>query len=298
MDLTQIEQQLKIPFPASDVEFRISRVSKNNRKAHVLAYITSRAVMDRLDAVFGLDGWQDDYDVLSGGVVCRLRVKINDAWLEKVDSAPFTNIEPLKGGFSDALKRAAVKIGIGRYLYNLPEYEVDLLERKPSNVAPERVHFYYSKDLVGSWIEPVLPAWALPQSTAKQTKTTILQPVTTENKAETNTVQLWARKEIHGSDDLRIELLNLLSHLSGHSALTAAKEADYKRKFNDESVSFELLSYFYDQLLLIDKLYFLFRENRVTNDERKEYYKSILSSKRVGLRNIEATLDSQFDLAA
>jgi hypothetical protein len=39
-------------------------------------------------------------------------------WISRCDGADDTNIEGAKGGLSDAFKRAAVKFGIGRYLYH------------------------------------------------------------------------------------------------------------------------------------------------------------------------------------
>ncbi len=72
--------------------------------------------MDRLDEVFGCEKWSDEYQVLEIGVTCKLSVKLNGEFITKEDAAPFTSIEALKGSFSDALKRAAVKFGIGRYL--------------------------------------------------------------------------------------------------------------------------------------------------------------------------------------
>src|SRR5262249_47571697 len=43
---------------------------------------TPRAVQDRLDAVFGMDGWQDCFDRLpDGSAVCRLRCQIDKATL-------------------------------------------------------------------------------------------------------------------------------------------------------------------------------------------------------------------------
>jgi hypothetical protein len=98
--------------------------------ALVAAYIGSRAVQDRLDEVLGVDGWQDDYPCLpDGSVVCRLRCRIGGEWLTKVDvGGPREQPDAgdlLKAAFSDSLKRAAVKYGVGRYLYRLPSQWVD-----------------------------------------------------------------------------------------------------------------------------------------------------------------------------
>jgi len=158
-----IREQLREPLARKDIEFRVSRVSAKTKKASVLAYLTARGVMNRLDDVFGIDGWADEYELLSTGVKCKLLVRIGADWIKKEDVAPFTNIEALKGGFSDALKRAAVKYGIGRYLYELPDYWVDILPNKPAK-AKNRVHYQPSgKDgVTGYWVEPDLPDWALP----------------------------------------------------------------------------------------------------------------------------------------
>jgi hypothetical protein len=51
----------------------------------------------------------------------------------------------LKAAFSDALKRAAIKLGVGRYLYRLPSQWVDY--------DPTAGRFVKT---------PQLPAWALP----------------------------------------------------------------------------------------------------------------------------------------
>ena len=40
-------------------------------------------------------------------------------WIKKSDGSGATDIEPVKGGLSGALKRAASVLGIGRYLYTL-----------------------------------------------------------------------------------------------------------------------------------------------------------------------------------
>ncbi len=160
-----IQEALKAPFPRGDIEFRVGRVSAKNHKANVLAYITARGIMNRLDLVFGLEGWTDEYEVLQTGVKCRLSVKIGKDWVTKEDVAPFTNIEALKGAFSDSLKRAGVKFGIGRYLYDLPEHWVDIQAERPRDAALP-VHYISSDSVTGFWEEPQLPEWALPDTKA------------------------------------------------------------------------------------------------------------------------------------
>jgi len=144
---------LKAPFPESEIEWRVGPTNADKTKGIALAYITARAVMNRLDAVFGVGGWQDDYQFIPGGDgsknawVCRLTVLIDGAWITKADAADESDMESTKGGVSDALKRAAVKLGIGRYLYNLPNVWVPIEMRGKTAYLKGR---------------PKLPAWALP----------------------------------------------------------------------------------------------------------------------------------------
>jgi hypothetical protein len=82
-------------------------------------YITARTVMNRLDGVVGPANWYDTYTTREDGtVVCTLYIRVGDGWVGKSDIGTESNIEEDKGAFSDAFKRAAVKWGIARELYN------------------------------------------------------------------------------------------------------------------------------------------------------------------------------------
>lgn len=84
-------------------------------KVMALAYLDARAVMDRLDDVVGPENWGDSYfETPSGRIICALTVN----GVTKSDGAGDTAVEGEKGAISDAFKRAAVKFGIGRYLYS------------------------------------------------------------------------------------------------------------------------------------------------------------------------------------
>lgn len=111
---------LAAPFPKQSVHWRAQNVTKNGDKALALAYLDARDVMDRLDLVCGPAGWQQSIaETPRGRVICRLGIKVGDEWVYKSDGAGDTAVEGEKGGISDALKRAAVHWGIGRYLYRL-----------------------------------------------------------------------------------------------------------------------------------------------------------------------------------
>ena len=97
----------------------------------MLPFITARGIQQRLDDVFGVEGWSPEYTVVpEQGVVCTLRCKSGDVEIVKSDGAEFSQVSGLKGGISGALKRAASVMGIGRYLYDLKEVNVNLKNKK------------------------------------------------------------------------------------------------------------------------------------------------------------------------
>ncbi len=114
------------PFPAAEIEWRVGSTNSDKTSGLALAYLTARHVMDRLDAVCGSENWQDRYEFHGPRTVCYLSIRIGDQWVTKADGAGDSDVEAEKGAISDALKRAAVKWGIGRYLYDLGNIWVDL----------------------------------------------------------------------------------------------------------------------------------------------------------------------------
>jgi hypothetical protein len=127
-DIKTLTQALSAPFDPKDVKFKPQVVQGN--RALALGYVDARVIQDRLDEVLGVEGWQDEYECLPDGtVVCRLRLRLGDSWVTKMDvggpSEQPDGGDRMKAAFSDALKRAAVKFGVGRYLYRLPAQWVD-----------------------------------------------------------------------------------------------------------------------------------------------------------------------------
>lgn len=116
---------LSAPFPSDYVEWRLGSTNPDKTKGRALAYIDARVVMDRLDTICGPDAWQCNYDTVNGSAVCNLGLKMpSGEWLWKADGAGQTDIEGEKGALSDALKRAAVRWGVGRYLYDIKSPQV------------------------------------------------------------------------------------------------------------------------------------------------------------------------------
>lgn len=175
MNDTELLQKLSAPFPANDIEWRIQQLDKTKLKASVLAYITARGVINRFNDVCGLGGWDeadpkyvevaDSKGKIETGFIRGLKVLTEKGWVTRYDGAPCTDIEPLKGGMSDSLKRVAVHFGVGVYLYDLKNNKVTLIEGwgngdNEHNVIIEGKWFH--------WKEPELPAWALPKSELSQ----------------------------------------------------------------------------------------------------------------------------------
>lgn len=108
---------LKAPFPVDKLSWRVGQKSKDGKKAMMLVYIDSRDVQDRLDEVCG-SNWSDTYSSVNGRTVCSITIN----GVTRTDGAGDTDFEGEKGGLSDAFKRAAVKWGVGRYLYDAKQY--------------------------------------------------------------------------------------------------------------------------------------------------------------------------------
>lgn len=126
--------ELSAPFPVDEIEWRVGSTNKEKTKGMALAYIDARAVMERLDDVCGPANWQCRYPHANGKTCCEVGIKIDGEWVWKSDGAGDTDFEGIKGAFSDAFKRAAVRWGIGRYLYDLDAPWVEIEQRGRSYV--------------------------------------------------------------------------------------------------------------------------------------------------------------------
>jgi hypothetical protein len=138
-EVERLTEALSAPFPQEHVRFKPGVVSGG--RALALVYVDARAIQDRLDEVLGVAGWQDEYECLpDGAVVCKLRLRLGAEWITKSDvggpSEQPDEGDRRKAAFSDALKRAAVKFGIGRYLYRLKSQWVDYDPQKRQFVRP------------------------------------------------------------------------------------------------------------------------------------------------------------------
>lgn len=167
-------KQLKQPFDPKFVKWRVGATNKEKTMGIALAYIDSREVKKRLDDVCGLFGWQDHYVPLDKGFICELGIKFENEWVTKSDAAGYTKVEPVKGGASDALKRAAAAWGVGRYLYYLPNVWVAI---KPKGDSYELAEI------------PELPDWAKPGQVERWEDVAELQAEANSGEDDTSTLE-------------------------------------------------------------------------------------------------------------
>lgn len=162
----------------------------------VLAYITARAIANRLDAVCGPAGWCNtplNVKELRPGIMAMevgISILVDGQWVTKYDVSEPTHIEPAKGGFSGAMKRSGQQWGIGRYLYLLDETFAETSENGGKGWEYARLP---EKQGGGTyyWKPPQLPAWALPVESDSE------KPVTDKQVTQLKTrwMQKFAPKE-------------------------------------------------------------------------------------------------------
>lgn len=152
MKLVDISGRLAAPFASTLVQWKSQAISKDKTRALMVPYVDARAIMDRLDAVCPGE-WSFDLEVVQGvpvrgttyptvkGTLTICGVSRSDIG----EGDPTTDAGTLKAAASDALKRAAVHFGVGRYLYDLESPWVDWNDQKREAKRT-----------------PLLPDWARP----------------------------------------------------------------------------------------------------------------------------------------
>lgn len=134
-----IWSQLKAPFPANKIHWRVGATNGDKTSGIALAYIDARDLMERLDEVVGPEHWQSEYPWSDDKkLVCRIGIKVDGGWIWKSNGAGDTHVEAEKGAFSDAFKRAGVLFGVARYLYDLPNAWVDLEKKGRTYVITKK----------------------------------------------------------------------------------------------------------------------------------------------------------------
>lgn len=165
--------ELRAFFPLKEVLWRITATKREgNRKTGgcLAAYADPRSYSDRLSAVFGVDGWTEEYIptflpqvprkgennhvIMTGKVMVTCRVTIHglgshtgtgEAWADDDNALTRTDAQ--------AFKRACYKFGLGRYFYDVPSQWID-----------------YDRDGKKLVKQPAMPAAFLPPSERPRTQ--------------------------------------------------------------------------------------------------------------------------------
>lgn len=121
---------------ADEIECRVGQCGKltNGAWCSILLYKDARCDQRILDELFGIFGWQKDYQTINGELYCTVKVKDPESgeWICKQDVGTESNTEAVKGRASDAFKRASFNLGIGRELYTAPKIFINLGEKEVS----------------------------------------------------------------------------------------------------------------------------------------------------------------------
>lgn len=107
----------------TDIELRFNMFNNTEHGvyANLLAYKTARTDCRILDEVFGVMGWQREYQEINGQLFCSVLIwdEEKKQWIKKQDVGTEGNTAAVKSCASDAFKRACSVLGIGRELYSL-----------------------------------------------------------------------------------------------------------------------------------------------------------------------------------
>jgi hypothetical protein len=116
--VSKIAAALAAPFEEKDLKHRPGRAGMT------FTYADARAVAQRLDDVLGIEGWQFEVkvaDPIRGVVHGSLALVVEGKTTIRQDFGypnSAQDDEPLKSAASDALRRCAAQVGVGRSLYS------------------------------------------------------------------------------------------------------------------------------------------------------------------------------------
>ena len=293
MTPTEISKALQKPFLYDDIEFKIKQLfpdrdGKGDHKAIVVAYIRNIAVMERLDEVFGIDGWQNSFEFvdtvnkqqkLVKNMICKISVKIGDKWIKKSDGAPMTKFEGFKGGLSDSFKRTGVHFGIGRYLRKLPQLWVHISHDKPS-INPDNIHFINDKEnnIRGYWISPKLPKYALPQI-----EDDLPKAISTDKKLSVINNQLPAHLK-----NIAIEIIQISNDMQRDGYITSTINDFFVKKVYESKTENEIV-FIKQQLATLNSIYKAYKDTLI-NKEQYIKYLNIIKSNDVNAQSLEQIL--------
>lgn len=186
LTIQEIQAQLAAPFitkiagreyPA--VKWLPKDTKSAQDKIMCVPFIDRQLVINRLNSVMGIGGWQFEVQrEADGSKTGTLSLLLDGSWISKSDTGTPSKHDAEKGATSDALKRAATQFGIGTYIYSIGNKWIN---SKPRSNKPAPVD-NNGKFLYGDQVSAFLNGMSTEQGVLVQLLT--LQP------------DLWKREEI------------------------------------------------------------------------------------------------------
>ena len=160
MNIKEIEKKLKAPFQINTPngimpahKWKVNNFVGDN--CMCVPYIDARQVAQRLDEVVGADNWENILEPVDNGMLCTLIIHFGEKKIVKSDVGTSGNIEKEKSMASDAFKRAAVKFGIGAYLYDMQAVMLPKKGKYPTTKDGKKV--LYTGDQLTAYINTMHP---------------------------------------------------------------------------------------------------------------------------------------------
>jgi len=137
-------------FPVEDVEFKPQTMSKDGTKALAIAFVDPRAYQRRLDDAVGVANWSVEYRPLGErAIIARITITDIDTGLtvvrEEVGEFDDKGLAQYPTASAQAFKRACVTLGLGRYLYDMPQTWVNVDNRRITDSELNRLRAQVQK---------------------------------------------------------------------------------------------------------------------------------------------------------
>lgn len=123
-DTREMQAALAKPFAPEDLEWRLQNTIEESMRGMAVPYVTNRAIQNRLDEVCGPENWYNEFkpwhsNGKKDAQLCGIAIYFEGkGFITKWDGAEDSDIEPIKGGLSDSMKRAAYRWLSSRNLPN------------------------------------------------------------------------------------------------------------------------------------------------------------------------------------
>lgn len=142
---------LRRPFTENAVKFKVQATWEGG--GLIVSYIDARLVVERLNLVVP-HLWFDNYEMLGKSLICRLTV---DGITREDIGSDYVG----KGLYSDALKRAAVKFGVGVSLYAIPQLRLSVddghlkVGKKPGQMFLTPSGETHCRKIYAAWLDTI-----------------------------------------------------------------------------------------------------------------------------------------------